>query len=547
MTANVQDPDRKKSRSYAGIISGKDRPPPDLFLPGRTALNIPTLSVNVVDSDLPISIFEPRELNDVVEDEDLPSPYVDESLSSEEAPAEFPVDDVGSSRKLRPLTDPAKFLAALEDPDGRTTAALYEITENAANVLKEWQDEWMEIENRVARATQAKPRDPRAPIDPVTYEDQKEAALYGFRWDPHPAKRGNQDPFTQKRGLVVGGKELRRRDESSRRWGLESDDAAAQEPGSRGRPRRARMGGLLGQNDAAGSGIDTGRSSRAPTASTVRATGTPELTVPKKRGRPRLNNLPTRVNDLRAAPSGASTETEASASLATPAPAKRRGRPPKHLAAARGGAPAKRGRKRKTGEISSSGPPHRDGEEPKQRVKSAKRSAAMQLWWNTRKGLAGGKKDGGEERAGSGLEAAESGATARQETPLGPSPEAPAPRRKGRPPGKKGRRGVEGLKSERVVDSAADESDARSTPRPGAGAEPHGDGLTEFERFQKLSSGGGVGLGPGRRRRGWVGAVDEGARDAGEVDEEDEEGEDEEGDEVEEEFHVDDGTSWDEY
>lgn len=89
--------------------------------------------------------------------------------------------------------------------------------------------------------------------------------------------------------------------------------------------------------------------------------------MPRRRGG-RPKKLPPRVQDLRNGPSATSTETETHTSLS-----KRGGRPSKDAASS----PAKATGKRKADGEGGDGKP----------AKSAKRSAAMQLWWNKRKGL----------------------------------------------------------------------------------------------------------------------------------------------------------------
>ena len=447
---------------------------------------------------------------------------------------------------------------ALENPEDMTTDRLYQVVENVAFVLEYWQDEWISLEDQVCDITRQKRRDPRGPIDPVTFEDQKEASLYGYRWDPHPAKRGQQDPFTQKGGLLVAGKELRRRGQPSHGWGVESDDAGAQEVGGRGRPRRTRGLGP-GASEAAGSGLDTSRATPLRNASRLGADGeTPHASdVPRKRGRPRVNKLPPRIRDLRQAPSGASTESET-----TPAPKvpKRRGRPPKNPLA--GAKPVKRKAE------------DDDSDMEKKRTKSAKRSAAMQLWWNKRKKMdrsdkskLAGNEDANRE-ATADLADPQMSQTTGETTSIPPEAVSTAPprKRKGRPPGTKGKPAM-GIKSERLVDSAADESDlpAEGVVKPD---------LTEYETFQKLSQAEGQeGLGTRQRRpRKEISAstgttlaeVDEvdgaGAnvteaeapgeslgddeQDAG-TEDEDEPEEDE--DDAEEDLEGDDGESWDGY
>lgn len=93
-----------------------------------------------------------------------------------------------------------EFLSQLRDPETRSYDELYAITQNAALALKTWQDEYLAIDKLYKRATRctSKPTaNPRKPERKEVFEDKKEAALYGYKYDPKADRVGNQNPFIQ--------------------------------------------------------------------------------------------------------------------------------------------------------------------------------------------------------------------------------------------------------------------------------------------------------------------------------------------------------------
>ncbi|KAI9773061.1 MAG: hypothetical protein M1840_008181 [Geoglossum simile] len=351
--------------------------------------------------DTPTSDSERTLSEPISDDERLPGPYEEKDSSSDEmeSPAVDIIETIASSR-FRTITDPENFLQSLQDPEEKSTASLYRSIENATDVLKAWQDEWMAIEARVAKLQQRKAHNPRAVLDPVVFEDQKEADLYGYRWDPNPKKRGQQDPVAQRTGRLVGGRELRRRAPALKALAVDSD-AGTQEGRRRTRSRRGD-----GASDPNGSGIEAGRPAGIPSGlevSSIRRSmkrsadlmdaDTPEQSdVPKRRGRPRLNPLPARIQDIRNGNAFSATSTE---SEGTPAPViKRRGRPPKNFKANQTpgtkveNTEASKGKQRADkimGNSTPGAPPRVGPSEVVKKPKSAKRSAAMQAWWDQRK------------------------------------------------------------------------------------------------------------------------------------------------------------------
>ena len=116
-----------------------------------------------------------------------------------ERPGPYKKDKVEKGQFLE-VTPFDEILTQLRDPESRSTDELFAITQNAALVLKTWQDEYMAIDKLYKRATRFtyKPTpNPRKPENPDVFKDQKEAALYGYKYDPKADKVGRQDPFVQ--------------------------------------------------------------------------------------------------------------------------------------------------------------------------------------------------------------------------------------------------------------------------------------------------------------------------------------------------------------
>lgn len=352
---------------------------------------------------------------------ELPPGYISEST---EPDTDAELEKPRPRKRYRTITSPSRFLPMLENAKKRSTAALYKITEHVAGVLKEWQDEWIAIERRLARnEARNDARDPRAPMDPVVYEDQKGAVLYGYRWDPSKAKRGCQDPMAQ-RPHLVNGRELRYRVQTTKVQEV-SDSQENGGSSSQGRKRRAppeeeSQEAEEGKQEEEGQRLKRRRLASEATM----AEYTPDTSdVPRrKRGRPRVHKAPAPA-PVGPMPPGDST------SVPPPPVAKRRGRPPKNRNAAAAAATVSAptavssslplGKEAKAapppgaaagaavaaaGTTSSSlGPkagsrarlkrtaaestePHSEEDAgPKRPAKSARRSAAMQAWWNRRK------------------------------------------------------------------------------------------------------------------------------------------------------------------
>lgn len=237
---------------------------------------------------------------DELASDDLPEPYemADRSATppahQDEAHRIY-TDEYRTLRQLdafiRPLT---QF-----DPSQRSTASLYALATNAADALREWQDEYIAID-RLTAPHATIPRKAvtgnRQPLDDILYQDLLEADLYDYTFDPK--RIGHQNPLAQTVNRDASGRELRHRQQRNRagadgnivnRVGAsaagsedESGLRRARKPvikydgvesnksrdadgnlipkrgrgGSRGRPRGRGRGGRGGRGRGAASGID---------------------------------------------------------------------------------------------------------------------------------------------------------------------------------------------------------------------------------------------------------------------------------------------------
>ncbi|KAI9758605.1 MAG: hypothetical protein M4579_002981 [Chaenotheca gracillima] len=417
-----------------------------------------------------------------------------------EADGQAATQNSAEGAKYKAITDQDEFQNALQNPEQRSVHELYMIAGNVATALDSWQKEWMELESRAAPIEGKVPRKPREQLNPQVLEDQKEAALYGYVWNSHPSKIGNQAPWQRAPqdaavGRMVGGRELRQRKVLAKQDEFDEEEGSPPPAKRRGRPPKV----VSPSNGTFNSGTVATRVGRRRVVNTIsQETGQLEIQAPsdgpKKRGRPRLHHGPQQAPPLDSGLSFGSNEGVVRGSQ-DPVVVKRRGRPPKIAAAI---APAGLTRKR-TAEDSEEG----DEDKPNKRIKSAKKSAAMKAWWSNKKAIKASETPQTDEsqideprgRPIGGLDGAgdspfEQVASSRDLTPL--------PRKKGRPPGSKGKRFSR--ISERIVDSTAEESDGGAVVR---------DGLTEYERFQRLANGDLMGTPRTRRRWHPVGMEDD--------------------------------------
>ncbi|KAK4986002.1 hypothetical protein LTR50_005594 [Elasticomyces elasticus] len=160
----------------------------------------PTLPPTIAVADIMTPLCMLTEEEDVLTDSDLPPAYLDAPLSSD---LDEPDDEAQAiyNQSYKPIPDFNDLIAALRKHDvtNRPTSVLWKLAANTNAVLKQWQDEYLELD-RITAPAAAIPRKPvrggRDLVDKTEWEDQKEAALYGYKFDAN--KIGFQDPYVQR-------------------------------------------------------------------------------------------------------------------------------------------------------------------------------------------------------------------------------------------------------------------------------------------------------------------------------------------------------------
>ncbi|KAF2274387.1 uncharacterized protein EI97DRAFT_460245 [Westerdykella ornata] len=193
----------------------------------QPALTVPTIKVarnsssqtpqngTSTEETTPVmELIDPED--DVLSNSDFPGPWVEDHVPpATEAEAEDRADFL-LKRRFKPLTDVETIISSLNkfNPAQRSTENLYRLAENTQRILLEWQNEYLRLD-KLAAPHLHPPKKPahggRIPLDPLVYEDMKEADLYGYIYDARKTP-GTQDPFAQRPGAQKTGKrELRQR------------------------------------------------------------------------------------------------------------------------------------------------------------------------------------------------------------------------------------------------------------------------------------------------------------------------------------------------
>ncbi|KAF2469100.1 uncharacterized protein BDR25DRAFT_304629 [Lindgomyces ingoldianus] len=224
-------------------ISQGSLPVPKISLPRGSSTQTPQgrdAASTPAEAAVP-ALLDPED--DVLSDSDLLGPWVEDY----EPPNESECDDKADyllKTQFKPMTNVQDIIASLTKypVSQRSTASLYAMAENTFKILKAWQDEYLMLDARTAPHAHP-PKKPaqggRIPLDPLVYEDMKEADLYGYAYDPKKGP-GNQDPFAQRPGAEkVGGRELRqRRARDMLGSAAPSEDEEEEEEDNEGRPSK---------------------------------------------------------------------------------------------------------------------------------------------------------------------------------------------------------------------------------------------------------------------------------------------------------------------
>jgi hypothetical protein len=122
---------------------------PKIALLPDSAFHTPRESASTPAESAVPKLLNPEE--DVLSDSDLPDPFIYDAPSPIEADCEDRADFL-LQKRFKPLADIQAAVAALTKFPAaqRSTENLYELTQNAQQILKEWQDEYLMLDARVS-------------------------------------------------------------------------------------------------------------------------------------------------------------------------------------------------------------------------------------------------------------------------------------------------------------------------------------------------------------------------------------------------------------
>ncbi|KAF9732541.1 hypothetical protein PMIN02_003235 [Paraphaeosphaeria minitans] len=241
---------------------------PRLSLPAKSASRTRTPKEGTSTPIPPPKLPRLAPEDDALTESDLPGPWIEGLSKPIQAECEDRADYLLQQR-YEPMVDVQDVIASLTKFPlaQRSTESLYALAENTQRILKAWQDEYLELDARTAPHAHP-PKKPcnggRIPINPLVYEDVKEADIYGYTYNPKITDPGFQDPFTQRPGHEQsGGRELRQR-----RANAMLDSAAPsedEEEDEEGRPaKRQRRATRRFEGSDAGTGTGTGTGTTTP-------------------------------------------------------------------------------------------------------------------------------------------------------------------------------------------------------------------------------------------------------------------------------------------
>ncbi|OTA34201.1 hypothetical protein BTJ68_06286 [Hortaea werneckii EXF-2000] len=243
----------------------------------------------------------PEPIKMLTEEEDVLGPDDLVPLYGEWPADEQPLDPLDRlyRKTYKPINTEAMHNALTKHPvEARPTSVLYTLADHFAGLLAQLQEEYLEVDRIIAPHAKV-PRKPakggRDPIDPMVFEDKKEADLYDYAFDPR--KIGEQDPQAQKIVRDAEGRELRKR---RNRSGV---DAAETVPGwdfgeaPAVRVRRGRADSRIGSSPSSNHPVDAAELPtllEAPTAkpAALRLTVPPPRVATHRASRAALRTLP---------------------------------------------------------------------------------------------------------------------------------------------------------------------------------------------------------------------------------------------------------------
>lgn len=326
-----QSRSRHSAHEQLPSVADDEMPTIEQELALEQSLQIPIITRDDMSQEEEEKIPPPEIIDEgELSDSQFPVPFLERLPNPGRADCDDEADFIYKKR-FASMTDPQKFIEALTKLPAvnRDSAILYELALNTQRALAAWQDEYLLLELRTAPAANP-PKKPvnggRLPLDSQVFEDQKEADLYGYEYDPKKAP-GQQDPFRQRKTGPGrnGGRELRQREGVSRRRDAGAEVTEGEGTGTEGYGTRRRK--AVQKYD----GEPKPALARPQVMKRVLSQGTPDLDAPppKKRGRPSAADkaaMQNRIRQLREESAAVTTSSEADGK--SPEPTKRRGRPP---------------------------------------------------------------------------------------------------------------------------------------------------------------------------------------------------------------------------
>jgi hypothetical protein len=122
---------------------------PKIALP-ESASQTPRESASTPAESAVPNLLDPDE--DVLSESDLPDPFIEDAPSPIEAECEDRADYL-LQKRFKPMADVQAAIAALTKFPAaqRSTENLYALTQNAQQILKAWQDEYLMLDARVSK------------------------------------------------------------------------------------------------------------------------------------------------------------------------------------------------------------------------------------------------------------------------------------------------------------------------------------------------------------------------------------------------------------
>jgi hypothetical protein len=123
----------------------------------------------------------------VLSESDLPDPFIEDAPSPIEAECEDRADYL-LQKRFKPMADVQAAIAALTKFPAaqRSTENLYALTQNAQQILKAWQDEYLMLDARVSKC-----HPPSSHLLIVLDRASHASGKESLQWRPYPSSSGD--------------------------------------------------------------------------------------------------------------------------------------------------------------------------------------------------------------------------------------------------------------------------------------------------------------------------------------------------------------------